>query len=110
MAKPAAFKLVKRPETIRHGKTLRTGPIKKELDRIEVASRDEISALQLERLQWSLAHAYENVPRHREKFERQGVHPSDVKTLEDLARFPFMAKDDLRETFPFAPKPEPIGS
>ena len=101
MAKPAAFKLVKRPETIRHGKTLRTGPIKKELDRIEVASRDEISALQLERLQWSLAHAYENVPRHREKFERQGVHPSDVKTLEDLARFPFMAKDDLRETFPF---------
>ena len=101
MARPAAFKLVKRPETIRHGKTLRGGPIKKELDRIEVASRDEISALQLERLQWSLAHAYENVPRYREKFERQGVHPSDLKTLEDLARFPFTAKEDLRETFPF---------
>lgn len=101
MAKPAAFKLVKRAETIRYGKTLRSGPSKKELDRIEVATRDEISALQLERLRWSLAHAYENVPRYREKFERQGVHPSDLKTLEDLARFPFTAKEDLRETFPF---------
>ncbi len=101
MAKPAPFKLLKRPPTERHGKTLRPGPVKKELDRIEVASRDEIAGLQLERLRWSLNHAYDNVPRYREKFEQQGVHPSDLTTLEDLARFPFSAKEDLRETFPY---------
>ncbi|MCX8098225.1 MAG: phenylacetate--CoA ligase [Casimicrobiaceae bacterium] len=68
---------------------------------IETASRDEIAALQLERLRWTLAHAYENVPHYRRKFEAAGVHPSDLRTLEDLAKFPFTTKDDLRATYPF---------
>ncbi|MDX2059866.1 MAG: phenylacetate--CoA ligase PaaK [Gemmatimonadales bacterium] len=96
-----AFKLVKRSPTVRHGKTLRGEPARKELDRIEVASRDEIAALQLERLRWSVDHAYRNVARYRQKFDAVGAHPDDLKAFEDLARFPFTAKDDLRETFPF---------
>jgi phenylacetate-CoA ligase len=66
-----------------------------------VASRDEISALQLERMQWSLSHAYENVARYREKFDAAGVHPSDLKSLSDLGKFPFTTKQDLRDTYPF---------
>lgn len=68
---------------------------------IEFASRDRISSLQLERLQWSLRHAYENVPHYREAFDDAGVHPSDMKDLGDLAKFPFTAKADLRENYPF---------
>jgi phenylacetate-CoA ligase len=71
------------------------------LDPIEVASRDELAALQLQRLQWSLRHAYENVEHYRERFDSVGVHPKDCRSLEDLALFPFATKDDLRSTYPF---------
>ncbi len=72
-----------------------------DLEAIESASRDEISALQLERMKWSLMHAYENSPFYRQRFDEAGVHPSDLKTLSDLARFPFTTKKDLRDTYPF---------
>jgi len=72
-----------------------------DLEPIETASRDEISALQLERLKWSLRHAYDNVPHYRRKFDEQGVHPDDLKCLADLARFPFTTKSDLRDNYPF---------
>jgi len=71
------------------------------LDRIETASRDEIAALQLERLRWTLHHAYTNVPHYRAAFDAAGVHPDDCRRLEDLARFPFTAKGDLRANYPF---------
>ena len=76
-------------------------PAKHELDPIETASRDEIAALQLERLKWSVGHAYENVDHYREAFDQAGVHPDDLKDLADLARFPFTVKDDLRRSYPF---------
>lgn len=68
---------------------------------IEGASRDELQALQLERLQWSLAHAYAGNPRYRKKFDTAGVHPDDLRSLEDLSRFPFTTKADLRDAYPF---------
>ena len=68
---------------------------------IETASVDELRALQLERLRWSLRHAYENVAHYRKAFEAANVHPDDVKSLDDLARFPFATKADLRENYPF---------
>jgi phenylacetate-CoA ligase len=71
------------------------------LDPIERASRDEIAALQLDRLRWSLGHAYANVPHYRAKCEAAGVHPDQLRELSDLARFPFTTKADLRETYPF---------
>jgi phenylacetate-CoA ligase len=71
------------------------------LDPIETASRDELAALQLERLKWSLMHAYENSPVYRRKFDEAGVHPGEVKTLADLSRFPFTTKKDLRDNYPF---------
>ena len=71
------------------------------LDPIERASRDEIMALQLKRLAWSLGHAYERVPHYRRAFESQGVHPADLKSLEDLKKFPFTVKADLRDNYPF---------
>jgi phenylacetate-CoA ligase len=72
-----------------------------DLEAIETASRDEISALQLQRLKWSLQHAYDNVPLHKTSFDEKGVHPSDLKTLADLAKFPFMTKTALRDNYPF---------
>jgi phenylacetate-CoA ligase len=72
-----------------------------ELEAIETASRDEISALQLQRLQTTLARVYENVPHYRQAFDAQGVHPSDCKSLADLAKFPFTTKHDLRANYPF---------
>ncbi|MEI8156028.1 MAG: phenylacetate--CoA ligase PaaK [Burkholderiales bacterium] len=72
-----------------------------DLEAIETASRDEISALQLQRLKWSLQHAYDNVPLHKKSFDEKGVHPSDLKTLADLAKFPFMTKTALRDNYPF---------
>jgi phenylacetate-CoA ligase len=72
-----------------------------DLEAIETASRDELQALQLERLRWSLQHAYENVPHYKASFDKVGVHPSDLKTLADLARFPFTTKHDLRANYPF---------
>jgi phenylacetate-CoA ligase len=76
-------------------------PAPGELEPIETASRDELQALQLQRLQWSLAHAYANVPHYRQAFDAAGVHPSDCRTLADLARFPFTTKADLRANYPF---------
>jgi phenylacetate-CoA ligase len=71
------------------------------LDRIETASRDEIAAVQLERMRWSVRHAYENSPFYRKRFDDHGVHPGDLRTLADLAKFPFTVKQDLRDAYPF---------
>jgi len=71
------------------------------LDAIETASRDEIMALQLQRLRWSVDHAYRNVAHYRRAFDRAGAHPDDLERLEDLARFPVLTKADLREHYPF---------
>ena len=76
-------------------------PKREELDPIEVASRDEIEGLQLERLKWSLAHAYNNVPHYKKSFDDAGVHPDDLKTLSDISKFPFTVKSDLRANYPF---------
>ncbi|CAG9170479.1 Phenylacetate-coenzyme A ligase [Cupriavidus laharis] len=72
-----------------------------ELEPIERASRDELQALQLERLKWSVRHAYDNVPHYRKAFDAAGVHPDDLKSLSDLSKFPFLAKQDLRDNYPF---------
>jgi phenylacetate-CoA ligase len=71
------------------------------LEPIETASVDELRALQLERLQWSVRHAYDNVEHYRKAFEAAQVHPDDLRSLDDLARLPFTAKADLRENYPF---------
>jgi len=71
------------------------------LHAIETASRDEIETLQLSRLQWSLAHAYANVPYFRAAFDAQGVHPGDVKSLGDIAKIPFTTKETYRTNYPF---------
>ncbi len=76
-------------------------PNKADLDPIEIASIDEIRNLQLDRLKWSLRHAYDNVPMYRQRFDEAGVHPDDLQSLSDLARFPFTYKNDLRENYPF---------
>ncbi len=79
----------------------RPQPAPDALEPIERASRDEIAALQLERLRWSVAHAYRQVPYYRDKLDAHGVHPDEIRTLEDIARLPFTTKDDLRSTYPF---------
>ncbi|AOJ71637.1 MULTISPECIES: phenylacetate--CoA ligase PaaK [Burkholderia] len=71
------------------------------LEPIETASRDELQALQLSRLKWSLRHAYDNVGHYRRSFDAAGVHPDDLTTLADLAKFPFSTKADLRDNYPF---------
>nr|WP_298721212.1 phenylacetate--CoA ligase PaaK [uncultured Steroidobacter sp.] len=71
------------------------------LEAIETASGDELRGLQLRRLQWSVRHAYENVPHYQRTFAECGVHPDDLRTLEDLAKFPFTTKADLRANYPF---------
>ena len=76
-------------------------PDRSELDPIENASIDEIRSLQLERMKWSLNHAYSNVAFYRTHFDKVGVHPDDLKSFSDLARFPFTLKSDLRENYPF---------
>ncbi|OAN77194.1 phenylacetate-CoA ligase [Sulfitobacter sp. EhC04] len=76
-------------------------PAKSTLDTIEIASRDEIEALQLERMKWSLRHAYDNVPFYKSSFDAAGVHPDDLTSLADLAKFPFTVKTDLRDHYPF---------
>ncbi|NWG74368.1 MAG: phenylacetate--CoA ligase, partial [Rubrivivax sp.] len=76
-------------------------PAPGDLEPIETASRDELAAVQLRRLQQTLAHAYENVPHYRAAFDAKGVHPSDCKSLADLAKFPFTTKKDLRDNYPF---------
>ncbi len=72
-----------------------------ELEPIEKASIDELQALQLKRLKWTLDHAYYNVPMYRTKFSEAGVHPTDLKHLEDINKFPFTTKQDLRDNYPF---------
>ncbi len=71
------------------------------LEPIETAPRDELEALQLERLRWSLRHAYDNVAHYRQAFDDAGVHPDDCRELADLDRFPLTSKDDLRRHYPF---------
>ncbi|MGB6105495.1 MAG: phenylacetate--CoA ligase PaaK [Pusillimonas sp.] len=70
-------------------------------DAIEHASTDELQSLQLERMRWSLNHAYQNVPHYKKAFDKAGVHPNDLKQLSDISRFPFTAKQDLRDNYPF---------
>ena len=76
-------------------------PPRESLESIEIASRDEISALQLTRLQATLRRAYQNVPHYKRAFDAAGVHPDDCRTLGDLKRFPFTQKADLRDNYPF---------
>lgn len=76
-------------------------PVPGDLEPIETASRDELLALQLQRLKWSLRHAYDNVAHYKRAFDAKGVHPDDLKSLADLAKFPFTTKKELRENYPF---------
>ena len=76
-------------------------PRAEDLEPIETASVDELRELQLDRLRTSVRHAYDNVPHYRASFEAAGVHPDDVKSLEDIAKLPFTTKADLRENYPF---------
>ena len=76
-------------------------PAPGDLEPIETASRDEITALQLERLRWTLGHAYDNVPFYRRRFDEAAVHPDDCRDLADLARYPFTIKQDFRDNYPF---------
>lgn len=71
------------------------------LDPMETASLDELRQHQLERLRWSLQHAYQNVPLYRQRFDALGVHPDDLRSLDDLAKFPFTTKSDLRDNYPY---------
>jgi phenylacetate-CoA ligase len=71
------------------------------LDPIETASQDELRGLQLDRLRSSARHAYDHVPHYRQAFEQRGVHPDDLRSLDDLARFPFLTKQDFRDHYPF---------
>ncbi len=73
----------------------------KTLDPIELASRDEISSLQLQRMKWSVRHAYNNVPFYKQKFDSVGVHPDHLVGLEDIKKFPLTTKQDLRDNYPF---------
>ena len=72
-----------------------------DLEAIETASHDEIQALQFERMRWSLSHAYNNVGHYKASFDAAGVHPDNLKSLADLAKFPFTVKSDLRKNYPF---------
>jgi phenylacetate-CoA ligase len=76
-------------------------PDKETYEAIERTSVDELRALQLQRLKWSLRHAYDKVPHYRKAFEGAGAHPNDLRTLEDLSRFPFLVKQDFRDEYPF---------
>jgi phenylacetate-CoA ligase len=76
-------------------------PHPESLEPIERASVDELRALQLRRLQWSVAHAYDNVPHYRQAFDERDVHPSDVTALDHLSGLPFTTKADLRDNYPF---------
>ncbi len=71
------------------------------LEPIEKAPLADLKKLQLQRLRWTLQHAYDHVPHYRRKFDAAGVKPEDCRSLSDLARFPFTTKADLRETYPF---------
>ncbi|MCY4208726.1 MAG: phenylacetate--CoA ligase [Roseovarius sp.] len=79
-----------------------------DLEPIETASTDEIAALQLKRVKWSLSHAYRNVGMYKKRFDDAGAHPDDLKEMGDLARFPFTFKDDLRASYPFGMRAVPL--
>ncbi|NYT85735.1 phenylacetate--CoA ligase PaaK [Pollutimonas harenae] len=70
-------------------------------DAIEHASVDELQSLQLERMKWTLRHAYQNVPHYKKAFDAAGIHPDDLKQLSDISRFPLTSKQDLRDNYPF---------
>ncbi len=72
-----------------------------DLEPIETASREDLAALQLERMRWSIRHAYDNVKFYKDSFDASGVHPDDLQSLADLAKFPFTTKQDLRDNYPF---------
>ncbi|KZK97390.1 phenylacetate--CoA ligase PaaK [Pseudovibrio ascidiaceicola] len=72
-----------------------------DLEPIETAAREDLAALQLERMRWSVRHAYENVKFYKDSFDAAGVHPDDLQSLADLAKFPFTTKQDLRDNYPF---------
>ena len=76
-------------------------PRRDTLEPIEIASRDEIAALQLKRLKWTLDRVYKKVPHYKQAFDAAGVRPDDLTTLEDLRKFPFTSKTELREKYPF---------
>ncbi|WP_435105081.1 phenylacetate--CoA ligase PaaK [Arhodomonas sp. AD133] len=76
-------------------------PVSGLLEPVETCSLDELRHIQLERLRWSLNHAYKNVPFYRESFDRAGVHPNELNSLADLAKFPFTYKNDLRDNYPY---------
>ncbi|MDH5173464.1 MAG: phenylacetate--CoA ligase, partial [Gammaproteobacteria bacterium] len=80
---------------------MRKTPCLEPLHPIETASVDELRSLQLQRLRASLKHAYHNSPVYRARFDEHGVHPDDLVSLEDLGRFPFTTKTDLRDNYPF---------
>src|SRR3954447_22088740 len=87
----------RRAEPVRLGAEPDAAP----LDPAERMGPDELRALQLDRLRWSLRHAYDNVPHYKRAFEAAGVHPDDFRDLADLAKFPFTTKQDLRDNYPF---------
>ena len=76
-------------------------PRREDLEPIEIASRDEIAALQLKRMKWTLRHVYDNVPHYWKAFDNAGVHPDDLKSLADISKFPFTVKEDIRQNYPF---------
>jgi len=78
-----------------------SSPASAALDRLETASIDQLRQHQLERLRWCLQYAYERVPLYRQRFDNCGIAPDDFKQLDDLAKFPFTLKDDLRDHYPF---------
>lgn len=83
------------------GRRLGAAPDPDELDAAERMSVDQLRAVQVERLRWTLRHAYLNVPSYRKKFDAADVHPDDFRSFEDLRRFPITTKDDLRENYPY---------
>ena len=76
-------------------------PRREDLEPIEIAPAEQLARLQLQRLQWTLRHAYDNVPEYQRRFDAAGVHPGDCRSLDDLARFPFTTKEHLRRNYPF---------
>ena len=76
-------------------------PRREDLDAMEIASRDEIAAVQLARLTRTLQHVYDNVAHYRNAFDAAGLLPQDLESLADLAKFPFTTKADLRANYPF---------
>jgi phenylacetate-CoA ligase len=72
-----------------------------QLDPMETASIDELRAHQLERLQWTVNHAYNNVPMYKQRFDQMGLHPGDINSLDDIAKLPFTTKSDLRDNYPY---------